>query len=53
MLEPSLEVYESDAANAENSAPPMPRSLKIEEWPTADQLAWKDAIRPALRLRRG
>ena len=53
MLEPSLEASETDAANAGNSAPPMPRSLKIEEWPAADQLAWKDAIRPAVRLQRG
>src|SRR5262249_16846459 len=32
---------------------PRPRSLRIEEWPQVDQLAWKEAIRPAVRLRRG
>jgi integrase len=31
----------------------VPRSLKIEEWSTADQCAWKEAIRPAVRLQRG
>src|SRR3954468_7213900 len=29
------------------------RSLKINEWPSADQRAWKSAIQPGLRLRRG
>jgi len=30
-----------------------PRSLKFEEWSPVDQLAWEEAIRPAVRLRRG
>jgi len=30
-----------------------PRSLRIEEWSAADQLAWAEAIRPAVRLQRG
>lgn len=32
---------------------PGPRSLPVSQWPRADQLAWKDAIRPAVRLARG
>jgi integrase len=30
-----------------------PRSLPVSEWPAADQRAWKDAIKPAMRLARG
>lgn len=30
----------------------QPRSLKNEEWSHVDQLAWKQAIRPAVRLQR-
>jgi len=30
-----------------------PRSLPISEWPVADQRAWKDALRPGVRLARG
>lgn len=30
-----------------------PRSLRTAEWPTADQLGWAEARRPAQRLRRG
>jgi integrase len=30
-----------------------PRSLPIAEWPTADQFAWAEAVRPAQRLKRG
>jgi integrase len=41
------------AAKAKNSMPSAPRSLKIEEWSPVDQLAWKEAIRPAVRLQRG
>jgi hypothetical protein len=41
------------AAKAKNSASSAPRSFKIEEWSPLDQLAWKEAIRPAVRLQRG
>jgi len=30
-----------------------PRSLPVSEWPAADQRAWREAIRPAVRLARG
>jgi integrase len=30
-----------------------PRSLRFEEWPISDQLAWMEACRPAQRLQRG
>ena len=30
-----------------------PRSVPTAEWPTADQLAWAEAGRPAQRLKRG
>src|SRR5215471_2300115 len=42
-----------DVARAGKSTPSRPRSLEIEEWSATDQLAWKEAIRPALRLQRG
>src|SRR4051794_23726179 len=29
------------------------RSLKINEWPSADERAWKSAIQPGIRLCRG
>ena len=41
------------AAKAKNSMPSAPRSLNIEEWSPRDRLAWKEAIRPAVRLQRG
>src|SRR3974390_1440547 len=41
------------AVKAKSSMPSAPRSLKIEEWSPVDQLAWKEAIRPAVRLQRG
>lgn len=31
----------------------MGRSLKVEEWPEPDRLAWLEACRPSVRLRRG
>ena len=34
-------------------ASPKPRSLRFEEWPVSDQLAWREACRPARRLQRG
>jgi hypothetical protein len=30
-----------------------PRSLRIDEWPASDRLAWGEACRPAQRLKRG
>ena len=30
-----------------------PRSLRVEEWPNADRLAWTEACRPTVRLLRG
>jgi integrase len=30
-----------------------PRSLRFEEWPISDRLAWMEACRPAQRLQRG
>jgi integrase len=30
-----------------------PRSLRVEDWPLADRLAWAEACRPAIRLKRG
>ena len=41
------------AAKTKKSMPSAPRSLKIGEWSAHDQLAWKEAIRPAVRLQRG
>src|SRR3974390_262455 len=40
-------------AKEKSSMPAAPRSLKIEEWSPLDQLSWKEAIRPAVRLQRG
>src|SRR3974390_54252 len=40
-------------AKEKSSMPSAPRSLKIEEWSPVDQLAWTEAIRPAVRLQRG
>jgi hypothetical protein len=40
-------------AKAGGQSPPAPRSLKVHEWPSVDQVAWKEAIRPAVRLQRG
>ena len=31
----------------------QPRSLRFEEWPISDRLAWMEACRPAQRLQRG
>jgi integrase len=42
-----------EAARVRKSTSSSPRSLKIEEWSAVDQLAWKEAIRPAVRLQRG
>ena len=53
MSERSLGKPKRAAAKAKNSMPSVPRSLKFEEWSPVDQLAWKEAIRPAVRLRRG
>jgi integrase len=47
------EKSEISPAEARESAPPRPRSLKMEEWPAGDQLAWREATRPAVRLQRG
>jgi hypothetical protein len=47
------EKLKTDFAHAKKSVPHLPRSLRIEEWPTADRLAWKEAIRPPVRLQRG
>lgn len=45
----------SDNDNQPDATPasPAPRSLVLGEWPTADRLAWEEACRPGLRLRRG
>jgi integrase/recombinase XerD len=32
---------------------PANRSLSVEQWPTADRLAWEAACRPAARLKKG
>ena len=42
-----------DVARTGKSTASLPRSLGIEEWSATDQLAWKEAIRPAVRLQRG
>jgi len=42
-----------DVTSARKPTPFQPRSLGIAEWPAADQLAWTEAIRPAVRLQRG
>jgi hypothetical protein len=52
MREIVIEKSQSGASRATKSTP-LPRSLKIEEWSAADQLAWTEAIRPAVRLQRG
>jgi hypothetical protein len=41
------------AAKSESQSRPAPRSLKVHEWSSVDQVAWKEAIRPAVRLQRG
>jgi integrase len=41
------------ATKAGGQSPPVPRSLKVHEWSSVDQVAWKEAIRPAVRLQRG
>src|SRR5262245_20840818 len=48
-----FERSESDVTRARKSTPWRPRSLGIEEWSVTDQFAWKEAIRPAVRLQRG
>jgi integrase len=53
MPEVPFEKSEIDIARAGKSTPSLPRSLRIEEWSVTDQLAWKEAIRPAVRLQRG
>jgi integrase len=50
---PELPLKKSVIDVARARKPFLPRSLGIEEWPATDQLAWKEAIRPALRLQRG
>src|SRR5262249_7567745 len=40
-------------AKAKKPMASAPRSLRLEEWSPVDQLAWKEAIRPAVRLQRG
>jgi integrase len=41
------------AAKAGSQSPPAARSLKVYEWSSVDQVAWKEAIRPTARLQRG
>src|SRR5262245_25152836 len=53
MSELPLITSEGRARRSHKSPPLKARSLKIEEWPSADQLAWQVAIRPAVRLQRG
>src|SRR5437868_2366620 len=53
MIELPSQKSETGAADARKSMPPQPRSLGVGEWSVADQLAWNEAIRPAVRLRRG
>src|SRR5271166_6197906 len=53
MPELPLEKLDTKVARARRSTSSLPRSLKIEEWSAADQLAWREAIRPAVRLQRG
>jgi integrase len=53
MPELPLEKSETKVARARRSTSSLPRSLRIEEWSAADQLAWREAIRPAVRLQRG
>jgi integrase len=53
MLEPPFEKSEPGPGDQKKSMLPLPRSLRIHEWSAADQLAWKEAIRPAVRLQRG
>jgi integrase len=48
-----VERSEIDVTTARKSTPSRPRSLGIEEWSATDQFAWKEAIRPAVRLQRG
>jgi site-specific recombinase XerD len=43
----------SKSGKAGRSKPFQPRSLKIEEWSPVDQLAWREAVCPAVRLQRG
>jgi hypothetical protein len=53
MPELPFEKSDTNVARARKSTSSLPRSLKIEEWPAADQFAWAEAIRPAVRLQRG
>ena len=53
MSEPSSCGPKRPIARAKTSPPFAPRSLKITEWSPVDQLAWTEAIRPAVRLQRG
>ena len=53
MRELVSEKSKSELVRAKKISSPLPRSLAIEEWPKPDQVAWKEAIRPAVRLQRG
>ena len=53
MSKPSFSGPKRRIARAKTSAPSAPRSLKIKDWSPIDQLAWMEAIRPAVRLQRG
>lgn len=50
---PELPFKKSVIDVARARKPSLPRSLGIEEWSATDQLAWKEAIRPAVRMQRG
>jgi len=53
MSEPPLDKSKGRSRTARGSEPFQPRSLKVNEWSPVDQLAWEEAVRPAVRLQRG
>src|ERR1700730_6446721 len=53
MIELPFEKSKTGLAKARKSTPSLPRSLRIGEWSAVDQLAWNEAVRPAVRLQRG
>jgi len=53
MSEPPLDKSKGRSRTARRSEPFQPRSLKVNEWSPVDQLAWEEAVRPAVRLQRG
>jgi integrase len=49
----SSELTKSAVQNVPTDTRASSRSLPVEQWPTADRLAWEAACRPAARLKRG